>query len=195
MDPEADRAFQDLKKYMTIPLVMVAPRPLEPLVLYLAATPYSASATLVAIREEHQAKGASRRATPPAETTRDQKSTTRATAATAEEQDQQDDAPEPAKALTSDQALGAPPPQETPQLPKDASLINTPTLVEHLVYFVSTVLRDARARYPMPQKLLLALLVASHKLRHYFQGHTIKVISAYPLERVLRSPNLCWKGR
>ncbi|XP_020150869.1 uncharacterized protein [Aegilops tauschii subsp. strangulata] len=41
----------------------------------------------------------------------------------------------------------------------------------------------------MPQKLLLALLVASRKLRHYFQGHPIKVISAYPLERVLRSPN------
>ena len=42
----------------------------------------------------------------------------------------------------------------------------------------------------MPQKLLLALLVASRKLRHYFQGHPIKVVSSYPLERVLRSPNL-----
>ena len=41
----------------------------------------------------------------------------------------------------------------------------------------------------MPQKLLLVLLVASRKLRHYFQGHPIKVVSAYPLERVLRSPN------
>ena len=40
--PEADQAFQDLKKYLTSPPVMVAPRPLEPLVLYLAATPYSA---------------------------------------------------------------------------------------------------------------------------------------------------------
>ena len=37
---------------------------------------------------------------------------------------------------------------------------------------------------------MLALLVASRKLRHYFQGHAIKVISAYPLERVLRSPNV-----
>ena len=42
----------------------------------------------------------------------------------------------------------------------------------------------------MPHKLLLTLLVASRKLRHYFQGHPIKVVSAYPLERVLRSPNL-----
>ena len=56
---EADQAFQDLKRYLTSPPVMVAPRPREPLVLYLAATPYSASATLVAVREEHQAKGAS----------------------------------------------------------------------------------------------------------------------------------------
>ena len=57
------------------------------------------------------------------------------------------------------------------------------------MYFVSTVLCDARARYPMLPKLLLALLIASRKLRHYFQGHPIKVVSAYPLERVLRSPN------
>ena len=76
-----------------------------------------------------------------------------------------------------------------PQSPQDPSLDGVPALVEHPVYFISTVLRDARASYPMPQKLLLALLVASRKLRHYFQGHPIKVISSYPLERVLRSPN------
>src|SRR4051812_24163395 len=48
---EADKAFQDLKRYLPSPPVMVAPRPQEPLVLYLAATPYSASAALVAVRE------------------------------------------------------------------------------------------------------------------------------------------------
>ena len=58
---EADRAFQDLKRYLTSPSVLVAPQPLEPLVLYLAATPYSTSAALVAVREERQAKSASRR--------------------------------------------------------------------------------------------------------------------------------------
>ena len=79
--PEADRAFQDLKRYLTSPPVMVAPQPLEPLVLYLAATPYSASAALVAVREEHQAKGVSRRATPPAKTMQDQEGAARAVAA------------------------------------------------------------------------------------------------------------------
>ena len=56
---EADKVFQELKRYLTSPPVMVAPRPQEPLVLYLAAMPYSASAALVAVREERQAKAAS----------------------------------------------------------------------------------------------------------------------------------------
>ena len=64
--PEADRAFQDLKRYLTSPPVMVAPHPLELLVLYLAATPYSASATRVAVQKERQAKGLPRRTAPPA---------------------------------------------------------------------------------------------------------------------------------
>ena len=90
----------------------------------------------------------------------------------------------------SDQAPGVPSLPEAPQPLTGAGSVDAPALVEHPVYFVSTVLRDARARYPMPQKLLLALLVASRKLRHYFQGHPIKVVLAYPLERVLRSTNV-----
>ena len=80
-------------------------------------------------------------------------------------------------------------PQEAPRSPEGTTGTDALHLVEHPVYFVSTMLWDARARYPMPQKLLLALLVASRKLRHYFQGHPIKVVSAYPLKMVLRSPN------
>ena len=63
--PEADATFQDLKRYLTSPLVMVAPRPLEPLVLYLTATPHSASAALVALRKERPSKDPRQDAQPP----------------------------------------------------------------------------------------------------------------------------------
>jgi hypothetical protein len=68
--------------------------------------------------------------------------------------------------------------------PKDTTKVQKP------VYFVSTVLRDARERYTMQQKLLYTLLIASRKLRHYFQGHLIKVVTDRPLETILRNPNV-----
>ncbi|XP_073357923.1 uncharacterized protein [Aegilops tauschii subsp. strangulata] len=181
--PEADAAFQDLKWYLTIPPVMVAPRPLEPLVLYLAATPHSASAALVAVQEEHQAKGLPGNAPRRDKTMQLQDGASEALAAPADDQAPRDGAPEALATPASGQALKVPQPQEV-QDP-----VNAPALVEHPVYFVRTVLRDARARYPMPQKLLLVLLVASRKLPHYFQGHPVKFVMAYRLERVLRSPN------
>ena len=131
--PEADQAFQDLKRYLTSPPVMVAPRPLEPLVLHLSATPHSASAVLVALREERQVKG------PPGEVTK-----------LDEEAQHQGNAPETAAAPTRHQAPKAGNPQETPQSLGAKNSVNSPTLVEHQMYFVNTVLRDARARYPMP---------------------------------------------
>ena len=61
---------------------------------------------------------------------------------------------------------GSPDPQESLPKPQEGSLeqpkdsvapqedSSGTTLVEHPVYFVSTVLRDARERYPVQQKLL-----------------------------------------
>lgn len=82
-------------------------------------------------------------------------------AAPTEDQAQQDDA---AKSPVNNQASEAPSPHKASQLPQDTSPDTASALVEHPVYFIGTVLRDARARYPMPQKLLLAFLVASRKL-------------------------------
>jgi hypothetical protein len=46
--PEADKAFAELKRYLTSPPIMVAPTFHEPLLLYIAATLRTASAVLVA---------------------------------------------------------------------------------------------------------------------------------------------------
>ena len=75
---EADQMFQDLKTYLTSPPMMGAPCPLEPLVLYLAATPYSASAALVAVREERRVKAAT--AVTPTTAAQSQEGLARATA-------------------------------------------------------------------------------------------------------------------
>jgi hypothetical protein len=52
------------------------------------------------------------------------------------------------------------------------------------------VLHDAWEHYTMQQKLLYTLLIASRILRHYFQGHPIKVVTDRPLETILRNPNV-----
>ena len=49
--PEAEAALQDLKKYLSSMPILVAPKPQEPLLLYLAATNQVVSAALVAERE------------------------------------------------------------------------------------------------------------------------------------------------
>jgi hypothetical protein len=49
--PEADKAFAKLKRYLTSPPIMVAPTIRKPLLLYIAVTPQTASAILIAERD------------------------------------------------------------------------------------------------------------------------------------------------
>jgi hypothetical protein len=61
--------------------------------------------------------------------------------------------------------------------------------IQKPVYYVSEVLHEAKARYPEMHKLLYAILIASRKLRHYFQAHKIVVVTSYPLRAILHNSN------
>ncbi|XP_028125251.1 uncharacterized protein LOC114322185 [Camellia sinensis] len=58
-------------------------------------------------------------------------------------------------------------------------LLSTPEPGEEL-----KTLLDAETRYLPLEKLAYVLLIASRKLQHYFQGHTINVLTEFPLRSV-----------
>ncbi|XP_070005257.1 uncharacterized protein [Nicotiana sylvestris] len=61
---------------------------------------------------------------------------------------------------------------------------------QSLIYYVSKSLLDAETRYPQLEKLALTLIMASRKLRPYFQCHPIAVVTAYPLHNILHKHEL-----
>ena len=58
--------------------------------------------------------------------------------------------------------------------------------VQRLVYYISKSLQDAETRYSHIEKAILALVHATKKLPHYFQAHTVVVLTQLPLQVVLR---------
>ena len=53
------------------------------------------------------------------------------------------------------------------------------------VYYVSKSLHEAEIRYSPLEKAILAVVHASRKLSHYFQAHTVMVLTQLPLKSVL----------
>nr|XP_023900124.1 uncharacterized protein LOC112011998 [Quercus suber] len=58
--------------------------------------------------------------------------------------------------------------------------------IQQPVYYISKTLVDAEKRYLPLEKLVLALIHATRKLPHYFQAHTVYVLTEYPLQSLLR---------
>ena len=106
---ECQKAFQDLKAYLTAALLLSSSIPCEELYLYLTVSPHAVSSVLV--REERK--------------------------------------------------------------------------IQKSVYYTSRALRGAERRYPMMEKLAFALVMASRKLRHYFQAHVINVLTDHPLNKAI----------
>jgi hypothetical protein len=57
-------------------------------------------------------------------------------------------------------------------------------LVQRPIYFISEVLSETKVRYPQIQKLLYAIVLTRRKLRHYFEGHPVTVVSSFPLGEI-----------
>ena len=57
--------------------------------------------------------------------------------------------------------------------------------IQRLVYFISEVLSDTKTCYPHVQKLIYAIILARHKLRHYFESHPVTVVSSFPLGEII----------
>ena len=108
-DEECEKAFQDLKEYLTQAPMLTAPDPEEDLFMYLLVSNYVVNAVLL----------------------RDQG-------------------------------------------------------VQHPVYYISKTLVNAETKYLPLKKLVLALVHATRKLPHYFQAHTLYVLTGYPLLSLLK---------
>ena len=108
-DEECEKAFQDLKEYLTQAPMLMAPDPEEDLFMYLLVSNYVVNAVLL----------------------RDQG-------------------------------------------------------VQHPVYYISKTLVNAETKYLPLKKLVLALVHATRKLPHYFQAHTVYVLTGYPLLSLLK---------
>jgi hypothetical protein len=59
--------------------------------------------------------------------------------------------------------------------------------IQKPVYYVNEVLHEAKTRYLETHKLLYDVLVASRKLRHYFQAHMVVVVTSFPLRAILHN--------
>ncbi|XP_057723856.1 uncharacterized protein LOC130939798 [Arachis stenosperma] len=71
-----------------------------------------------------------------------------------------------------------------------AVLVREEGRAQQPIYFVSRALQGVELRYSKLEKLALALLTTSRRLKQYFQGHQIIVRTDQGIRQVLQKPNL-----
>ena len=57
------------------------------------------------------------------------------------------------------------------------------------VYYVSKFLHEAEIHYLPLEKAILAVVYGTRKLPHYFQAHTVVVLTQFPLKAILQRAN------
>ena len=66
-------------------------------------------------------------------------------------------------------------------------LIRVDSGIQRPVYYVSKSLHEAEVRYLPLEKAILAIVHATRKLPHYFQAHTVVVLTQFSLKSILQS--------
>ena len=66
-------------------------------------------------------------------------------------------------------------------------LIRVDCGVQQSVYYMSKSLHEAEVRYLLLEKAILAVVLGTRKLPHYFQAHTVAVLTQFPIKVILRS--------
>src|SRR3954466_6792711 len=59
--------------------------------------------------------------------------------------------------------------------------------IQRPIYYLSMLLTKSQQRYPHYQKLLLAVIMTSRKVSHYFDEHLITIVSSAPLVDILNN--------
>ncbi|GKA30336.1 reverse transcriptase domain-containing protein [Tanacetum coccineum] len=71
-----------------------------------------------------------------------------------------------------------------------AVLMTERDIIQTLIYFVSRALQASKINYTSMEKLVLALVCATKRLRRYFQAHPIVVITDQPIKQVISPPDV-----
>ena len=66
-------------------------------------------------------------------------------------------------------------------------LIRVDSGIQRPAYYVSKSLNEAEVRYLPLEKAILAVVHTTRKLPHYFQAHTVVVLTQLPLKSILKS--------
>ena len=66
-----------------------------------------------------------------------------------------------------------------------AALVKERDRIQQSVYYCSRAFRGAEERYPKMEKLILALVTTTRRLRPYFQAQTIKIPTEHPMKQIL----------
>ncbi len=66
-----------------------------------------------------------------------------------------------------------------------SALVKEDSRVQKPVYFTSKALHGVGERYPRIEKLAFSLVISTWRLRPYSQAHAIRVLTEYPMKKVL----------